>query len=369
MITNASSFPEVYYGLHMVPGVAEYAEPDREPYRIFVDEETTKKMDPTFEGKPVYVEHVDEVNLSRLQSEADGYVVESFYNQLDGKHWAKFIVVSDKGKKAIRNGFQLSNAYVPKSFSDGGLWHGVQYVKEVTNAEYEHLALVKNPRYEESIILTPEEFKKYNEDKESELKKLANSKEEHKGEKKMGLSLKFFKKAKVENALDIESTVVELPTSKKEMTIADLVTKMDKIENMMGYAHPEHMVKVGENEMSVKDACNELLKLRKMHDEMSDKEHEAEEKEHMEKMANDPEEKSTVEAGEKDLGDHGGDKHLNEEEEKEEKEMAAKKKNEIEKKVNALKKAGPHLQNQTNTVKVDLAMDQVRRGKARYGSK
>ena len=178
MITNAKILPRRFYGLHMAPGVAEYKDEttnNGQPYRIFIGEDVIKNMDSTFEGRPVYVRHVDQVNMDKLQHEADGYVVKSFFNARDGKHWVEFIVVSDKGHEAIRSGWKLSNAYIPKSFAGSGLWHGVEYVKEVMDGEYEHLALVPNPRYEESIILTPDEFKNYNNEKELELQKLSNS--------------------------------------------------------------------------------------------------------------------------------------------------------------------------------------------------
>ena len=60
--------------------------------------------------------------------------------------------------------------------SGSGVCHGVDYDNEVTDGEYEHLALVEDPRYEDSIILTPDEFKAYNLEKENELSMLTNSK-------------------------------------------------------------------------------------------------------------------------------------------------------------------------------------------------
>ena len=60
-VKNAKSLPEIYYGLHMVEGTAEYSEAGKEPYRIYIGETTIKNMNPTFQGKPVYVDHVDEV--------------------------------------------------------------------------------------------------------------------------------------------------------------------------------------------------------------------------------------------------------------------------------------------------------------------
>lgn len=247
-ITNASQKPRRYFGLHMTEGVAEYRELGKTPERIFIGENTIKNMDPTFEGCPVYVQHVDSVNLENIQTEADGYVVRSFFNAADGKHWCEFVVVSDKGHEAIAKKWKLSNAYIPKEMVGGGLWHGVEYSKEVKIGEYEHLAIVPNPRYEESVIMSPEEFKAYNGQKEEELKRLTNSK---KGEKGM---LKFFKREKVENSADLEAMVVTLPKSKVEMSITQLVNEMDEImenEDEPVMANGEHKVKVGEEEMTV----------------------------------------------------------------------------------------------------------------------
>ena len=362
---------KVFYGMHFYPGVAEYAEPNKEPYRIFINEDTIRSMSPTFPGRPIFVEHVDEVTekLEDLKKEADGWVIESFYNAADGKTWAKFIVVSDRGLEAIRKGYKLSNAYIPRSFKEGGLWNGVSYAREVTSGEFDHLAIVQNPRYEESEILTPDEFKLYNSEKEIELKKLANSKDE-KGDVVM-----WFKKTKVENAKDFEGMSVTLPKSKKDFTLVQLVEEMDKIQNMQGYASDDHMVKVGDEEMSVK---NLVKKHMKMNEEM--------------KKNEEMDTESDVEADKKDV-DVEGDLHNEEDEDKEkdkkkeneeddDAEEKKKKENEEdedkkdEKKKNSSKKNTEHfdrLKNAHNTVeeevaRVDLMEDQVARGRARYGS-
>ena len=369
MIKNASTLPEIYYGLHMVEGPAEYSDPGKEPYKILVGETCIKNMNPTFAGKPVYVDHVDEVDLENLQKEADGYVVESFYNKADGKNWVKFIVVSDRGKEAIRMGWKLSNAYVPTSFAGGGLYHGIEYEKEVMGGEYEHLAIVRHPRYEESQILTPDEFKVYNGKKELELERLTNSKEKQK-EKKMAFNL--FTRKKLENSIDIESTMVELPKSKKEMTIASVLNAYDAILNMHGYANGDHMVKVGENEMSVNELVKKHMEMcNKMDEEKEENDGEGEPGEDVE-MDNDVEEDDTVEEGEKDVGSRGGDRHENEEDEEEEDLKKDKKSNEAakllaRKKALAVKNAKPRYEEEERAT-VDLSMDQIARGKQRYGS-
>lgn len=252
VILNAQRLPEVYFGLHMVEGVAEYAEHDNR--RIYINENTIKNMDPSFKGKPVYVNHVDGVDLKNLQTEADGYVIRSFFNEADGKHWCEFIVVSDAGHQAIKNGWKLSNAYLPVETSSGGECHGVQYDEEVTRGEYEHLAIVQDPRYQESDILTPAQFKVYNENKKAELLRLTNSK------KGKLMALKLFKRAKIENAaaLDLENTMVELPKTKREVSISTLVNEADEKEekkkDMM--CNMDHHVMFGEKKMKVGDLVN-----------------------------------------------------------------------------------------------------------------
>lgn len=238
----------------MAPGVAEYREPGAEPERIFLNEQVIKNMDPTFEGRPMYVGHVDKVSLPNLESEMAGVVVRSFYNKSDGKHWAEFMITSDAGHDAIRKGWRLSNAYVPKAFSGGGNWHGVQYAKEVMRADYDHLAIVPVPRYDESIILSPEEFKAYNEKKEQELQMLTNQ-----GDRPM---LSFFKRSKVENSSDLENHTVVLPKSKKEITIAELVTNADSFEEAKKspkFANGDDMVQVGDDAMTVNDLVSKHM--------------------------------------------------------------------------------------------------------------
>lgn len=259
---------DIYYGMHFYPGVAEYTNPKtQKPYRVFINEGTIRKMNPTFAGRPIFVEHVDEVeqNVDELRKEADGWVVESFFNEADGKTWVKFVVVSERGKRAVKNGMRLSNAYQPEILWKENLWNGVQYEGEVVDGEYEHLAIVRNPRYDESTIMSPEKFKKYNEEKKQELLRLANSQDE-KGESEMKLNI--FKKQKVENATDFEGMSVTLPKSGKEKTLVQLVNEADEIavaKDKPQMANDAHEVMVGEEKMNVgdlvkkyMDVCNKL---------------------------------------------------------------------------------------------------------------
>ena len=267
----------VFYGLHMAEGVAEYQPPEGDPYRLFLKEATLKEMDTTFAGCPVFIDHqpVEKMSSEEIREKAVGWVVESFFNKLDGKHWVKFVVTSDKAEEAIRSGWQLSNAYNIKSASPGGTWHAVEYAKEVMDAAYEHLAIVNSPRYEESIILTPEAFKAYNAKKAADLDRMTNSKGEE------SVALNFFKKAKVENSIDIANTIVQLPKSKREVSIEAIVNEADEIalaSSKPKMANGDDLVKVGEEEMSLNAlmekynaVCSELSEMKAKNAEPEEK--------------------------------------------------------------------------------------------------
>ena len=246
--SNGQEYPALYYGLHMVPGVAEYADgPNGQPYRIFIGPDTAKKMDASFSTCPVYVEHVDDEQPNAKNKTidgittddkgnsvtkiADGYVIRSFFNPADGMHWAEFLVTSKEGVDAIKRGWKLSNCYQPENMGPGGEWHGVTYSREFTDASYKHLAIVGNPRYRESLVLTPEQFKEYNQNKEQELAAMKNSADVQKSkpkpeEKPMSLLNKLFarkaKVEKVENADEIGKITVAIGKN-KTTTIAALI--------------------------------------------------------------------------------------------------------------------------------------------------
>jgi hypothetical protein len=268
---NAKEEPKVFYCKHIAPGVCAYADET-----ILIGEEALKEMDKTFAGKPIYVNH-QKVDLENIQQEADGYVAESFYLPEDGSHWAKMIIVSDKGHEAIRKGWKVSNAYVPDEFGIGGEWHNIPYNREVMKAHYTHLALVDNPRYEEAVVMTPEDFKTYKESKREQLKQLENSKNQ-KGEKRM--NWKLFERKEVTNSEDIANKMVELSNgstvSIREMINAveeDLKEKEAKCNETL-----ESVVKVNGEDMTVKDLIKEYESKCNKCNEDEDKKDEEEEK-------------------------------------------------------------------------------------------
>lgn len=361
-IKNAAG--QLFYGLHMIEGLAEYKPPGQDPFRVLIAENAIKKMDPTFTGKHVYVGHVDDVDYNDPTIIPDGYVVRSFFNKADGKHWCEFMVTTEKGMNAIRNGWKLSNCYIPnaETMKGAGTWHGLDYSREVTDGEYEHLAIVQSPRYQESIILTPEQFKAYNKEKEDQLKQLSNStdKETKKGESIMG-KFNFFKRQKLENSVDLEDTIVELPKSKQQMSISDVISKYDE-RLLNGYhCNGDEIVKVGESSMSVNELVEKHMDLQNQISEEEKKKNAEEE----EKKKNAEEEEKKKKENEDKAKKEEEEKKANEDKAKEEE---AKKANSLEY-YRKLANANTNIQNEFEKETFgELSAARVARGQSRYGS-
>jgi hypothetical protein len=357
----------------MVEGVAEYRPPGEEPTRILLRENAIKAMDATFPGRPVFVDHVPEVNIEKLGSPElipDGYVVESFFNKTDGKHWAKFVITTEKAQQAIDRGETLSNAYIVKASAPGDRWHNVDYSQEVMEAEYEHLAIVAKPRYEESIVLTPEQFKDYNAKKEAELTRLTNSKEEG-----LFTMFKFFKREAVQNSKEIENAVVRLDSG-KEFTIEELAKYVERVENMSGYASDEHMVKLANGEMSVKELAEKYNSMCKKNaeDEEAAKKKNAEEEEKKENESDEEAKKKALELAAHEEKEIAAKKNAEEEEKKKNSPVgvegkdvdpaAVKNAKEREDFFKSLGDAAP--KSVQNDIAYEMRSDKVSRGKERY---
>ena len=361
VVKNAK--PRLWFGLHMVEGVAEYKYPDKEPQRILVLENAIKEMDPTYQGCPVFVIHRDKVDVDDfLNQEPDGIVVRSFFNKADGKHWAEFMTFTEEAESRISQGWQLSNAYKPQDPGPGGEWHGVSYDQEVRAGEYEHLAIVPNPRYKESVILTPDQFKAYNSEKEQELLRIANSDDSvEQGE------IMFFKREALKNAKELESTVVTLPKSKKDMTLLELVNAMDAYELKMKepqMANMDHMIEHGGKKMNLQQFVAEYDGLCNKMSEMEAAKNGDMDKEDLE-VENEEEDPDKDKVKENEEEDPDKDK---EKVEKKENAAGKGKGSNIENLRNAPNKATQERQTKELPVVMTNA-DRVALGKKKYGSK
>lgn len=357
-----NSSGEIFYGMHFYPGVAEYREDDKS-HRIYLNEETLRKMDSSFSGKPIFVEHVDEVNqnLDELNGESDGWVFDSFYNSHDGKHWTRFVITSEKGKRAIKNGYKLSNAYKPKMNGRRGIWNGVDYDNEVVDGEYEHLAIVRNPRYAESVIMSPEQFKSYNENLKTELARISNSKPQEKP--KMRSILNFFERKPIENSIDYEKVCVTLPNSGREMSIFQIVNEMDQFEEKkkLNEASSDMKVKLEDGVIfNVGDLVKEYKNVKEKYENMKKKNEEMDTTEGLDMSP----EGLDIENEDDEDDEEETKKKMKEKEEVKNKKM----KNSLQKKQNFETLKNAHLKNVENEADYDPVLDRLERGKALFGA-
>ncbi len=298
---NAKELPKVFYCKHMQAGVAKY-----ENEMILIENEALKKMMPTFAGKPVYVEHT-EVNIDKIQEEADGYVSECFYNENDGWYWNKFIAISDNAQQKIREGWSVSNAYMPTQSGEGGVWHNVDYDRQILDGEYSHLAIVPNPRYEQACIMTPERYKAYNDELKNQLIELKNSKKESKFSIIGGLKMKLWKKKKEDEIKNAEDIVVELEDG-KTMVLSEMVNAVKKNEeeekekeekeNECEKYNEDDKVEVGDEMMTVKELKNKYMNMVKKQAKKNAEEEEEKEKENKKNAEEEKEKKEEEEAKE-----------------------------------------------------------------------
>lgn len=345
LVENAAIKPQIFYCRHMEVGVAGY-----EDEVIYASLEAIKKMMPTFNGLPVYVHHVDDVNLETMREEADGYVSDCFYNELDGWVWAKFLVVSSEGIEAIAKGWSVSNAYMVHGWGSGGTWHNVDYQREMLDGEFTHLAIVPNPRYEDADIFSPDEFKLYQDGLTTQLKSLHNSKN---GEKK---TMRLFKNKREEITSFDENAMLDLGDG-QEISLSEIKNAVEKSmedekKNEEEKMNMDSMIEVGDEKMPLKELVNRYKAMNKKsnEDEKENESDEDEKKNEYDEKENESEEKENE------------DEKENESEEDE-------KKNEEEEKQNA--KNFESLKNAHNnpiTVKLDTNAAQIDRGTSRYGS-
>ena len=274
---NAKVPAQIYYARHMQQGVAKY---DSE--MILVTEDAIKQMMPSFNGKPVYVFHVDEIDLEN----AHGYVTETFYNELDGWVWSKIILTDEVALEAVNKGWAVSNAYIPTEYSRGGTHHNVEYDRKILNGDYTHLAIVPNPRYEDACIMSPDDYKAYCMSKKAQLDELKNSKNVN---PKKG-NLMFFKMKKEEVSSIDEDTMVEIKNDDGTVTEVSVFEMRDALLNAKkNEAEEEEKINmdaeidVGDEKMTVKELINRYTKTKKNEaDEDKEKSNEDDEKENSE---------------------------------------------------------------------------------------
>jgi len=355
-IKNASRHAQPFYCCHMTPGLAGY-----NGKNYLVDTEAMKRMAASMVGKPIYIGH-QKVDLEKLH-EADGFVTDCFYNEVDGKLWAKCLAVSDAAHQAVKEKWDVSNAYMPTVTDKGGVYNGVDYVKKVLEGYFTHLAIVKEGRYNEAKIFTPEEFRKYQDEKKNELKELQNSKDKNNNG---GFKMKFFKNKREEitNGADLDAdTQVEIENgvtvSLGEMINAVKKASEDEKRNAKEKLNMDAEIECGDETMTVKELMNRYSKLKKNSKEKKNESEEDEDKKSKkDEKENEDEGKIAAKAD--------GAKEEKENKNSASEELTAEEKKHLQK-FRELQNAAD--KGKKTVIKpVDTRFDQIERGKQKYGS-
>ena len=352
-IKNAAQFPKHYYMKHMQPGICGYG-----TERVLVDTDAVKKMlGNNAVGKPCYVLH-QKVELDKLQEKADGYITESFYNELDGWGWFKVLIVNDAAHAAIAKGWKCSNAYMPTQWGSGATKNNVPFDREIMDGEFTHIAIVPDPRYEEADIKTPDQFKMYQAALKQQLEELQNSKTQTSGGQKM---FKLFKTKREEvQTIDAE-THIELENG-KSVTIGEMINavKNNEAAEADEKINGDSMVECEGEKMPLKELVNRYNNAMKKNAAPA------------ESAANKKEEKAEEEgeAGDREKK-NAEDEAAKKKKEKEDAEAEEKKNREDEEKRNANFTELQNAHNRATAVApviVETGMDKLARGKSAYGS-
>ena len=118
---------------------------------VFLGQSTLETMAKTVHGIPVVVEHHNDINAANVEQLTVGRVADMHYDA-DRDEWdVHFVVDNEEAVSLLKNGWGVSTAYRIAQSGPGGTYNNVPYDREVTGAKYDHLAIVKNPRYEMAV--------------------------------------------------------------------------------------------------------------------------------------------------------------------------------------------------------------------------
>lgn len=113
--------------------------------------ETIDKFVNTFIDCPVIINHKDKIN----KEDKHGVIKNIWFSPEDSWFWCSGYVDDEGAEKVEDEGFNVSCQYRITEYSnndDNKLHNGNKYDKEILNGIFEHLAIVKTPRYEDAFI-------------------------------------------------------------------------------------------------------------------------------------------------------------------------------------------------------------------------
>lgn len=117
-----------------------------------LEKETIDRFIYNFVGCPVIINHKDVTNES-AKDDRVGVISRVWFNETDGWYWGEGVIFEQEALDLIDKGYNVSCQYEINEYSStGGIHNGNEYDKVILNGKPEHLAIVKNPRYENAMI-------------------------------------------------------------------------------------------------------------------------------------------------------------------------------------------------------------------------
>lgn len=119
---------------------------------VYLTQEVLEQLAQTGHGIPVTIEHPEGAITDENVGEVSvGRVSRMDYAPTEDLWYAEFVVETEEAAKLLRDGWGVSTAWYGDEYGSGGTLNNVPYDREVKRAHYEHLAIVKTPRYEMAV--------------------------------------------------------------------------------------------------------------------------------------------------------------------------------------------------------------------------
>lgn len=120
---------------------------------ILITKETLDKFIQTMVGCPVIINHTD-ITPQNVEQERVGDVSRVWFEPADGWYYCEGIINDKQAIGLIKNeGWTVSCAYKFKTSGEPVMYHGKQVDMEFIDGDFQHLAIVKTPRYEGAEIV------------------------------------------------------------------------------------------------------------------------------------------------------------------------------------------------------------------------
>lgn len=117
--------------------------------------EAINKFAYKFVGCPVIIDHKD-ITDENAKEERVGVISKVWFSEFDGWYWCEGVLFDDEAISLIKDkGYNVSCQYNIDDYlenTSGALHNGNPYDITILDGTPEHLAIVKNPRYEEALI-------------------------------------------------------------------------------------------------------------------------------------------------------------------------------------------------------------------------